>query len=141
MRQAFLEAHAPLESSLLVLIRPKNNLNRVTVLLLTGTIGVFLGLLIGSRNIPERIYNRLKHVVRASSLDSAQTHYPPREDSQHPNRPLPIIFDTDIGNDIDDVLALALLHELADRREVEILAVTISKDNPWCAPHVDLINT
>jgi inosine-uridine nucleoside N-ribohydrolase len=55
--------------------------------------------------------------------------------------PVRLIFDTDIGNDVDDVLALALLHELADRGEVELLAVTISKDNPWSAPHVDVINT
>jgi len=52
-----------------------------------------------------------------------------------------LIFDTDIGNDIDDALALAVIHELADRGEVDLLAVTISKDNPWAAPYVDLVNT
>ena len=54
--------------------------------------------------------------------------------------PVKLIFDTDIGNDIDDALALAMLHTLADRGEVELLAVTISKDNPWAAVYVDVVN-
>lgn len=54
--------------------------------------------------------------------------------------PVKVIFDTDIGGDIDDALALAMLHALADRSEVEILAVTISKDNPYSAVHTDIIN-
>lgn len=55
--------------------------------------------------------------------------------------PVHLILDTDIGNDIDDALALALIHSLQDRGEVELLAVTITKDNPYCAPYVDLVNT
>jgi inosine-uridine nucleoside N-ribohydrolase len=55
--------------------------------------------------------------------------------------PVRLILDTDIGNDIDDALALALIHSLANRAEVNLLAVTVSKDNPYCAPYVDLVNT
>lgn len=55
--------------------------------------------------------------------------------------PVPIIFDTDIGNDIDDALALGVIHALESRRACHLLAVTISKDNRWCAPFVDLVNT
>lgn len=54
--------------------------------------------------------------------------------------PVKVILDTDIGNDVDDALALAMLHTLADRKEVEILAVTICKDNPWAAVYVDVVN-
>jgi inosine-uridine nucleoside N-ribohydrolase len=43
----------------------------------------------------------------------------------------PLIFDTDIGNDVDDCLALAMLHAFASRGEIRIVAVTITKDNPW----------
>ena len=53
----------------------------------------------------------------------------------------PVIFDTDIGNDVDDALALAILHALQSRHECRIVAVTITKDNPWCAPYIDLVNT
>ncbi len=58
-----------------------------------------------------------------------------------PARPVPIIFDTDIGNDIDDALALGVNHALVSRGECRLAAVTISKDNPLCAPFIDLVNT
>jgi purine nucleosidase len=56
-------------------------------------------------------------------------------------KPLPLIFDTDIGNDCDDVLALAMIHSLESRNECKLLAVTITKDNPKAAAFVDAINT
>ena len=56
-------------------------------------------------------------------------------------KPIPVIFDTDITGDVDDALALAMLHSLADRGHCEILAVTISKENELAAPFVDAINT
>ncbi len=55
--------------------------------------------------------------------------------------PVRLILDTDIGNDIDDALALAMIHALQNRGEVELLAVTISKDNRFAAPYVSLVNT
>jgi len=56
-------------------------------------------------------------------------------------RPVPVIFDTDMGNDIDDALALAMLHAMESRGEAKILAVTVSKGNTWAAPYCDLVNT
>ena len=56
-------------------------------------------------------------------------------------QPVPIIFDTDIGNDVDDALALGMIHSLQSRGACELLAVTISKDHDECAPFVDAINT
>jgi purine nucleosidase len=55
--------------------------------------------------------------------------------------PVRIIFDTDMGNDVDDALALALLHACESRGEARILAVTITKDNRWAATFVDLLDT
>ena len=66
--------------------------------------------------------------IALSSIVSAQT-------------PTGIIFDTDMGNDVDDALALAMLHAFQDRHEVKLLAVTITKDNKFAAPYVDLVNT
>lgn len=54
---------------------------------------------------------------------------------------VPIIFDTDISGDVDDVLALAMLHTLQDRNECELRAVTISKINPLTGRMVDAVNT
>lgn len=55
--------------------------------------------------------------------------------------PVQVIFDTDLSGDVDDVLALAMLHTLADRGECDLLAVTISKINPLTGPFTDATNT
>ena len=52
-----------------------------------------------------------------------------------------MIFDTDIGNDVDDVLALGMIHALESRKECELLAVTVSNSDENCAPFVDAVNT
>jgi inosine-uridine nucleoside N-ribohydrolase len=51
-----------------------------------------------------------------------------------------VIFDTDMGNDVDDALALAMLHAFASRGELQLLAVTVSKDNPWAAEYVRMVD-
>jgi inosine-uridine nucleoside N-ribohydrolase len=66
----------------------------------------------------------------AASFDTCRTAEPVR-----------VVFDTDITGDVDDVLALAMLHALADRNECVIEAVTISKINPLAAPFADAVNT
>lgn len=58
-----------------------------------------------------------------------------------PKPPVQLILDTDMGNDIDDALALAMIHALADRGECHLLAVTVSKDNAYAPAYVDLLNT
>jgi inosine-uridine nucleoside N-ribohydrolase len=58
-----------------------------------------------------------------------------------PAKPIPLIFDTDIGNDCDDVLAMGVIHSLQTRGECELLAITITKDHPLAAPFADAVNT
>jgi purine nucleosidase len=55
--------------------------------------------------------------------------------------PARVIFDTDLGADIDDALALAILHAGQSRGVCRLLAVTLTNDNPRVAPLVDAINT
>ena len=55
--------------------------------------------------------------------------------------PVRLIFDTDMGNDVDDAVALAMIHALESRGEAKLLAVTVTKDNRWAAPFVDLMDT
>lgn len=52
-----------------------------------------------------------------------------------------IIFDTDFDSDIDDVGALYLLHTLADRGEVDILATVLSTTHFWSPFALDAVNT
>src|SRR5579883_855037 len=54
---------------------------------------------------------------------------------------VPVIFDTDMGNDVDDAIALAIIHALESKGEAKLLAVTLTKDNRWAAPYVDLVDT
>ena len=55
--------------------------------------------------------------------------------------PTKLIFDTDIGNDVDDVMALIMIHQLQKRGLCDLLAVTITKDHSQAAAFVDAIDT
>jgi inosine-uridine nucleoside N-ribohydrolase len=55
--------------------------------------------------------------------------------------PVRLIFDTDMGNDVDDAVALAMIHALESRGEAKLVAVTVTKDNRWAAPFIDAMNT
>ncbi len=53
----------------------------------------------------------------------------------------PVIFDTDMGNDVDDALALAMLHALTDRGECNLIGVTLTNANPAAVPYVRMVNS
>ncbi len=55
--------------------------------------------------------------------------------------PVKLIYDTDMGNDIDDAVALSMIHSLQKRGACELLAVTVTKDHPQAAAFVDAMNT
>ncbi|MDD4025988.1 MAG: nucleoside hydrolase [Kiritimatiellae bacterium] len=55
--------------------------------------------------------------------------------------PVRLIFDTDMGNDSDDLMALCMIHTLQSRGAVDLLAVTITKDHPLAAAFTDAVNT
>ena len=61
--------------------------------------------------------------------------------ADEPREPVRLIYDTDIGNDVDDVQALAVIHALQSRGQCELLAVTVTKDEKLSAPFVDVVNT
>lgn len=54
---------------------------------------------------------------------------------------VPVILDTDIGPDVDDAGAAAVLNALADNGEARILAMGCCTASPWGAPCLDAINT
>ena len=53
---------------------------------------------------------------------------------------VPVILDTDMAYDVDDVGALACLHALADRREAKILGVVYNETHPLGPIAIDVIN-
>jgi inosine-uridine nucleoside N-ribohydrolase len=54
---------------------------------------------------------------------------------------VPVILDTDMESDVDDVGALAMLHALADKGEVNMLGVMVCALNKWSVLCADRINT
>jgi hypothetical protein len=52
-----------------------------------------------------------------------------------------VIFDNDVGGDIDDAGALAVLHALADRGEIELLAMGVVIGHEAAVPYVHAVNT
>ena len=56
-------------------------------------------------------------------------------------QPVKIIFETDMGNDVDDAVALAMLHRYVDDGAAELLAVGINKEGACAAEFVDLMDT
>jgi len=56
-------------------------------------------------------------------------------------KPVNIIFDSDMGPDYDDVGAIAILHALADKGEVNILATMASTKYEGVAAVLDVFNT
>jgi len=54
--------------------------------------------------------------------------------------PVKVIFETDMGNDIDDALALDMLYKYQDIRLVGILLISSNKANEYTIPFLDIMN-
>lgn len=54
--------------------------------------------------------------------------------------PVRIVFDTDMGNDVDDALALAVLHSLETKGLCRIVACTMTRNDPKSALFTDAVN-
>ena len=54
---------------------------------------------------------------------------------------LNIIFETDIGNDVDDAMALDMIYKYLDQDRINLLAVTINKDGLAPVEFMDIMNT
>lgn len=52
-----------------------------------------------------------------------------------------IILETDIGNDVDDALALGLAYNYVDAGKMNLLAITINKEGSAPGEFVDIMNT
>ena len=55
--------------------------------------------------------------------------------------PVKIIFDTDMGNDVDDVVALDMLYKYMDEGTIDLLGVLSSKREEGSVKFIDAMNT
>lgn len=53
----------------------------------------------------------------------------------------PVIFETDMGNDIDDALALDLLYKGMDAGHIRLLGISLNKRSDTAFEFIDLMNT
>lgn len=51
-----------------------------------------------------------------------------------------IIFETDMGNDVDDALALDMIYKYLDRGQVNLLAVSSNKQSKYSTEYIQLMN-
>jgi len=52
-----------------------------------------------------------------------------------------VIFDTDMDSDVDDVGALAMLYNLHKQKEIDLLGVIVTSDDPYAPECVSALNT
>ena len=55
--------------------------------------------------------------------------------------PINIIFDTDMGNDIDDALALDMLFKYQDEGRINLLGIVLNKDYRYAPEYIDIMKT
>ena len=83
-------------------------------------------------NLKTRIMNRiitLSLLVAIALLSCNRTKNPTKTEKNSDK--ILIIFDTDMGNDIDDALALVMLNNYIDLGKIDLLGVISSKDNVY----------
>lgn len=52
----------------------------------------------------------------------------------------PVIFDTDMGNDIDDALALSILYRYMDAGKIDLIGITSCKTDMSSVKYIDILN-
>lgn len=53
--------------------------------------------------------------------------------------PQTVIFETDMGNDIDDAMALDLLFKNMDQGKINLLGIGVHKNNPYSQEYIDIM--
>lgn len=58
-----------------------------------------------------------------------------------PAAPVRVILDTDMGNDVDDPLALDMLYKAMDRGQIDLIGILSNKNGLSSARFIDMMNT
>lgn len=56
-------------------------------------------------------------------------------------QPQNIIFETDMGNDVDDALAIDMLYKFDRQKQIKLMAVMLNKEGEFPPRYIDLLNT
>ena len=55
--------------------------------------------------------------------------------------PVSVIFETDMGNDVDDALALDMLYKYQDSGLIKLILISTNKNSKYSAQYIDILNT
>lgn len=64
-----------------------------------------------------------------------------KQSADHNEKKLRVIFETDIGNDVDDALALDMLYKYMDAGDIDLIGVMTNKESRYSAEFIDIMNT
>ena len=53
---------------------------------------------------------------------------------------MPLIFETDMGNDVDDALAIDMLYKYAKQKRIDLMAVMLNKEGDFPPQYIALLN-
>lgn len=83
---------------------------------------------------------RLRFVISAAAILLALVSCKNTTDQGSGDR-IKVILETDIGNDVDDALAMDMLHKYIDAGTIDVLAIMINKNGEAPAEFTDILNT
>lgn len=76
-------------------------------------------------------------VITAAAITTACSSNP-ATDTDHPTR---IIFETDMGNDVDDALALDMLFKYAEQGKIDLIGISSNKRGEGSIDYIDAMTT
>lgn len=77
----------------------------------------------------------------ALALSSCTSSGKKQQDTEVTSNAERIILETDIGNDVDDALALDMLYKYLDAGDINLLGIMINKEGQYPAEYTDIMNT
>lgn len=83
----------------------------------------------------------LKLILTATTCLALSASCVQQKDATADNSKIDLIMETDIGNDVDDALAMDLLYKYLDEDRINLLAVCINKEGTAPAEFTDIMNT
>lgn len=76
----------------------------------------------------------------AAALAGCSSSLPARKGAAG-SAPMSVIFETDMGNDVDDALALTMLHNYIDCGTINLLGIGVNKGGTEPGEYIDIVNT
>ncbi|WP_157209214.1 nucleoside hydrolase [Mariniflexile maritimum] len=86
-----------------------------------------------------KIYLAVLTVLLIKGCPSLNTDKIKKEDIKESK--IKVLFETDMGNDVDDALALDMLYKYVDEGKIDLLGIMSNKESPYSSEYTDIMNT